>query len=362
MSESSEFLPTPTAEAPEPRGRGASFLIAVLIFIAMLATPAPYVRAEPGGTYDALGAVQDEPLVEIEKVSQYPQFPTSGQLRLLTVWEWGGPIGPLALGDALRVVIDDAIVLQKVEFLYPDPVDSGEIEKESAFQFADAESQAVAAALRQLDIPVTSRVSILNVDAKGPAAKQLKSGDQVLAIGSEPVADLEQVAKVMSAYQPGDFVSLEIIRDGKPMTREIKLGSNDEGKARIGIEIRVDFEGPMDIKVQLNNVGGPSAGLAFALAIYDKLTPGELLRGRTIALTGTIDENGKVGPIGGLHQKLASAARAGARLMLIPAANCASVEGDVPPELRVVPVATLADAVAALETKDPTSLPSCPLN
>lgn len=348
-------------QAPRRKtGAGPSFLIAVLLLIGMLATPVPYVRNEPGGTYDALGKVDELPLVEIAKDPEYPQYPTRGQLRLLTVWEWGGPLGPLALGDALRVLFDDAIMLQRVEFLYPDPVDSSELEKESSFQFADAESQAVAAALRALDIPVTSLVSILNVDAKGPAAKVLKPADELLAISGEPVASLDDVAKVMSAYQPGDQVALQLRRAGKQIERTVKLGKSEAGKARIGIEIRMDFEGPMDIKVQLNNVGGPSAGLAFALAIYDKLTPGELLRGRVVALTGTIDENGKVGAIGGLHQKLAAAARAGARLMLIPTDNCDNLEGDVPPELRVVPVGTLAEAVAALEATEPSTLPSCP--
>lgn len=358
----SQDLETAWNEPPARRrpATGPSFLIAVLLLIGMLATPVPYVRNEPGGTYDALGAVDGQPLVEIAKTSTYPQYPTTGELRLLTVWEWGGPLGPLALGDAMRVLFDDAIMLQKVDFIYPDPVDSSELEKESAFQFADAESQAVAAALRALDIPVTSLVSILNVDAKGPAAEALKSGDELLAIGGERVANLDDVSKVMAAYKPGETAVLRLLRAGKEIERSVKLGKNSDGKARIGIEIRMDFEGPMDIKVQLNNVGGPSAGLAFALAIYDKLTPGELLRSRTVALTGTIDENGKVGPIGGLHQKFAAAARAGARIMLIPLDNCDNIEGDVPPELRVVPVSTLGEAVAALESEDPTTLPTCP--
>lgn len=359
MSEDLETVWNQPAARRRPAS-GPSFLIAVLLLIGMLATPVPYVRNEPGGTYDALGAVDEQPLVEIAKTDAYPQYPTSGELRLLTVWEWGGPLGPLALGDAMRVLFDDSIMLQKVDFIYPDPVDSSELEKESAFQFADAESQAVAAALRALEIPVTSLVSILNVDAEGPAARVLKSGDQLLAIDGERVADLDDVSRVMAAYKAGDTVSLRLSRGGKEIERSLKLGKNSAGQARIGIEIRVDFEGPMDIKVQLNNVGGPSAGLAFALAIYDKLTPGELLRGRTVALTGTIDENGRVGAIGGLHQKFAAAARSGARIMLIPFDNCDNIEGDVPPELRVVPVSTLSEAVAALQAEDPTTLPSCP--
>jgi PDZ domain-containing protein len=137
-----------------------------------------------------------------------------------------------------------------------------------------------------------------------------------------------------------------------------------EGAVVLGINVQSDYEFPFDVEIQLDKVGGPSAGMMFALGIIDKLTPGSIQGGEDVAGTGTINQAGTVGPIGGIRQKLFGAERAGAEWFLAPADNCAEVAGHVPDGLTVVAVETLDDALTALETirtgTDTDTLPGCP--
>jgi PDZ domain-containing protein len=135
-----------------------------------------------------------------------------------------------------------------------------------------------------------------------------------------------------------------------------------EGKAVVGILLRTEFVFPTKVSINAGDVGGPSAGMMFSLAIYDKLTPGSLTGGLNIAGTGTINSAGAVGPIGGIQQKLVGAKRGGAVWFLAPADNCNEVVGHVPEGLKVVKVATFTqarDAVMAIAAKNTKSLPTC---
>lgn len=131
----------------------------------------------------------------------------------------------------------------------------------------------------------------------------------------------------------------------------------------LGITLMTDYEFPFDVTIQLDNVGGPSAGMMFALGIIDTLTPGELNGGKEVAGTGTIDAEGTVGPIGGIRQKLYGARDAGADYFLAPEANCDEVVGHVPDGLQVIRTATLDESLAALdviaEDGDVDALPTC---
>ncbi|MFM8254102.1 MAG: S16 family serine protease [Actinomycetota bacterium] len=126
----------------------------------------------------------------------------------------------------------------------------------------------------------------------------------------------------------------------------------------IGVLISEDYNLPFSIKVNLKNIGGPSAGLIFSLAVIEKLTKEDLVRSRNIAGTGTITPGGKVGPIGGVEEKLIGAARAGVTLFLAPAENCPDIR-HIPKGLQVVPVENLTEAIAALRERDRERLPMC---
>jgi PDZ domain-containing protein len=132
---------------------------------------------------------------------------------------------------------------------------------------------------------------------------------------------------------------------------------------RLGITITDSYDFPISVKLKLQDVGGPSGGMMFALGIIDKLTPGSLTGGLSVAGTGEIDGNGNVYPIGGIQQKMFGAVDAGATWFLAPADNCDEVVGHIPEGLHVTKVATLSDSLAALKaiSADPetTSLPQC---
>lgn len=140
------------------------------------------------------------------------------------------------------------------------------------------------------------------------------------------------------------------------------MKSPEGDRAVVGIQAGTDHVFPFTIDIKLDDVGGPSAGLMFALGIVDKLTPESLTDGKFIAGTGTIDEKGEVGPIGGIEMKLVGARDAGARYFLTPADNCEAAAADTPAGLTLIKVDTIDDAtkaLAKLRGGDTASLPAC---
>lgn len=335
-----------------------SYLIFLGLLLGFGLQEIPYVRSQPGSTYDSFSQIDGVDLVEIEATTDYPVYEPNGELRILTVNSWGGPTGPLVVGDALRSIWDRAITIEPVEFLYPEPTDSETEQEEGQFQFSSSGNTALAVALTALKIPVESHLTIYNVNPDGPAAGILRPGDELLSLGGTAIPTFEVLTEFMKTRKPGEKLQVEILRAGESKTLEVKLMGDDAGNARIGIYLFTEFEGPMDITVHLENVGGPSAGLAFTLAIFDKLSKGNLLGGKNVAVTGTINLDNTVGAIGGLYQKMAAATRDGAELMLIPAANCVDAQTGVPADLKVVPVNTFLEAVAIL-SGEVKKLPSC---
>jgi Lon-like protease len=186
------------------------------------------------------------------------------------------------------------------------------------------------------------------------------------------------VAELVTKHKPGQDVVFTVVpakeqaaaeKAHTTATRTEKVTittatSHDDGgkRAIVGISAGTDHTFPFTIDIKLADVGGPSAGLMFALGIYDKLTPGSLTGGEFVAGTGTIDDDGKVGPIGGIEMKTVGARDRGARFFLTPAENCAAAAKDTPSGLRLVKVSTIDDAVSALEDireGDTSALPKC---
>jgi PDZ domain-containing protein len=211
------------------------------------------------------------------------------------------------------------------------------------------------------------------VTEDGAAAGVLETGDVIESVNGVAVDGIEEL-KAELAANGADSPATLVVRSaddpetGEPsddarsieVTPRLAPGSTDPV---IGIGVSYGYEFPFDVVIQLNDVGGPSAGMMFALGIIDKLTPGELNGGENIAGTGTIDDAGTVGPIGGIRQKLFGARDAGADWFLAPATNCGEVVGHVPDGIRVFAVATLDEAMTAVETiadgGDTSALPTC---
>jgi PDZ domain-containing protein len=179
--------------------------------------------------------------------------------------------------------------------------------------------------------------------------------DRIESIGGMRTPDVDAVFDAVGEVEPGEDVVVEVRRKGA--SRRVTLTAapypGDKGRALIGIFPGIGYDFPFEVSVGIDEgIGGPSAGLVFALAVYDALTPGGLTGGTDVAGTGTIDDKGKVGPIGGIQQKILGARRDGATLFLVPPDNCdaalsAPVDDD---EITLVPTATLGDAIDVVQS------------
>jgi PDZ domain-containing protein len=195
------------------------------------------------------------------------------------------------------------------------------------------------------------KVIVNRVLPDAPAQGQLQPGDVIVSVNGRAVSGAEQVREALGDTRPGQVVEISYQRSAATSTAQITLGSRDDRESGfLGIEPANQPDVPFDITISLADVGGPSAGLMFALAIVDKLTPGELNGGRFVAGTGEITSDGQVGPIGGIPFKMTAAREAGATVFLVPADNCLEAKQRAPEGLRLVKVETLTDAVQALES------------
>jgi PDZ domain-containing protein len=323
----------------------AGFLVVLLSAVAAL-LPVPYVALEAGPVTNTLGSVGKTPLIRVDGRETYP---VSGNLDLTTVHVLGGPGSQLGLVTALRGWLDDGIAIVPEDTVYPPGETAEEAEKESAAEMRDSQENATTAALRELGIPVEITSFVLDVPEGSPSSGQLETGDELVAIDGTPVAGGTQLRELITGHDPGDEVQVTFRRDGAEQTETITTDRAEDGRAIVGITTRDEADYPFTVEIKLEDVGGPSAGLMFALGIVDKLTPGSLTDGAHIAGTGTIDDTGHVGAIGGITQKMLGAKRAGATVFLAPAGNCDEAKETVPDGLRLVKARTLSSAVSSLE-------------
>jgi PDZ domain-containing protein len=323
----------------------AGFLTVLLAATAAL-LPVPYVALQPGPTTNTLGKVGDTELIRIEGRRTYPD---RGHLDLVTVSVLGGPRQRLDLVTALKGWLDDSVAVVPETTVYPAGESAEEAEKQSAAEMSDSQENATTAALRELGIPVESKVVIEAFSPGSPSKGKLEKGDQLVSVNGKDVVGGASLRDAVTGLKPGDEVRLVVLRDGKQVTTTVTTAAApDDGRAIIGVTTRDHAEYPFTVEISLKDVGGPSAGLMFALGIVDKLTPGSLTGGAFIAGTGTIDDAGHVGAIGGIAQKMVGARRKGATVFLSPASNCAQARKAVPDGLRLVKVRRLSDAVDAL--------------
>jgi len=215
--------------------------------------------------------------------------------------------------------------------------------------FRNSESKAETAALRYLGYPTKAVVD--NVFADGAANGKLVAGDQLLTVDGRDTSTAQQVVDLLEGTRPGQTV-LVGFRRGDTAVQEVMIdlraGSNPN-RGYLGIELTDQPDVDFDITISLPDVGGPSAGLMFALSIVDKLTPGPLAGNTFIAGTGEIQPTGEVGSIGGIPFKMIRAREEGATVFLVPADNCAEAAARAPEGLQLVRVESLAGAVSALD-------------
>ncbi|MFC1412054.1 PDZ domain-containing protein [Streptacidiphilus sp. N1-12] len=350
--------------------RSATMLASTILLIALVCAVAlikvPYAEMSPGPTYNTLGSQNGKKVITITGRATYP---TTGNLNMTTV-EVTSADYELNLVEAFTGWLrhDDAVIPHGN--LYPDNQTEQQSEQQNAEDFTASQDSAKAAALKQLGIPVGSAVVVSAVVANSPSVGKLHAGDVITAVDGTPVSTPEQVAPLVTKHTPGQDVVFTIEppkKDGTPSgTRQqvtVTTAKNpDTGKAMVGIQPGTEHTFPFTIDINLGDVGGPSAGLMFSLGIVDKLQSTNLTGGKFVAGTGTIDDNGKVGPIGGISMKIIAARRAGAEYFFTPSDNCAEAAADTPKGLRLVKVDTLAQAVtdlAAIRADKAAALPVC---
>lgn len=234
------------------------------------------------------------------------------------------------------------------EDIYPPDKSEQEVEQEVRKSFATSEVNAEVAALGYLHRPV--KVMIGGVGDKSPAVGLLAPGDQLLAIDGRPIESVAAVYEPLRETRPGQQVTIRVLRAGAPREVTVTLGSRPDGpQGFLDVTPTGELINPDEIMIGLIDVGGPSAGLIFALAVVDKLTPGELTGGRFVAGTGEISQTGDIGPIGGIPFKMMAARAAGATVFLVPAKNCEEALSNAPEGLQLVKVGTLGEAVSGLD-------------
>jgi Lon-like protease len=340
--------------------RSLTLAIAGLATVAAIAVavlfPVPYVILTPGPTLNTLGDSSGKPLIAI---TGHPTYPTTGHLNMVTISYEGGPGVTLNVFQALRAWLDPSEAVVPESELFPPGQSAQQTQAQDTEQMASSQQLATAAALTQLHISYQTQVEVFSTVAGYPASKVLKVGDVIEAVDGKPVTGETSLSSMITAYPVGTTLQIEVLRAGKTLTVPV-ASKTSGGAAVIGVQVQQQYKFPFNVNITVGDIGGPSAGMMFALGIIDKLTTDNLTNGKFIAGTGEITASGQVQPIGGIQQKMVGARDAGATVFLAPAGNCADTAGAVPAGLRVVKVATLSQAVSDLEAlKAGKPVPSC---
>lgn len=338
-------------EATAPR-RWGRYLWPILVFVVVLSganLTVPYFALSPGG------ATPVNPLVAVPMDRAHP---AQGRFLLTTVSLLGEP----TLLQVLMGWLDPDVDVFPEERILGDQTPA-QFRQANADSIDDSKDVAIAVALRRLGLPVNIAGAGAIVEAiflpQSSAAALLRPGDVIVAAGGVPVSVVEDVQVTVSARQPGELLPLDVVGpDGATRSVEVGLVPCPEGvecpagaTAVMGVGLRTkdqQFEWPFEVSIESQDIGGPSAGLAFALTVIDLLSPGELTGGQTIAITGEIDLLGNVGPIGGVGQKAAAVTDLGVKFFLVPEANAAEAREHAGADLTIVPVTDLESALTAL--------------
>lgn len=324
-------------------------VLASLVVVALLVAPfihVPYVIVSPGNATPL-----DDTVVQVHGASTYEH---DGELLYLTVtvsnrdpnlYRWlFAKLDPDTEVSKRQTVIGCA--------------GYEESNRLAVSAMDQSQETAKAVALQRLGYTVATDagpVLIVDVICGGPSQGRLELGDQIVAIDGQPVNSAEDVRPPIVAHRPGDTAVFTVMRDDERLDVKVRLG----GRKDANTDARVPFAGiytqqqvrhqlPVTVDIDTQRVSGPSAGLAFTLAIIDQLSPGNLTGGKNVAVTGAILEDGSVGIVGGVKQKAVTARRAGAKLMIVPRDEVADARSRAG-GMKVVGVDTIDDALRALE-------------
>lgn len=321
---------------------GIVLLVALIVGASQL--PTQYAAMGPGVTFNTLG--KDTDGKQVVDVAGRSTNKTNGNLNMTTVSE----LDHLDILSAIRgwLSSDEAVVPREV--LFPPDKTSKQIQQQDAQDFVQSQDSALSAALTYLHYP--NKVVVVGFADKSPAKGALPLGAAIEQVNGHPIKDLNALEAVMAQIQPGTPVRVTYQSGRKTGVATVKTttpAKKGQKGAAFGISVAYQPYAPFNVTFNLKDIGGPSAGLMFALGLLDKIGKVDLTGGKFIAGTGTIDPNGTVGPIGGIPLKMIGARRAGATIFLVPKDNCAEAKAHHPSGLRLVKVNSLSGAVNALK-------------
>ncbi|WP_051259321.1 PDZ domain-containing protein [Schaalia suimastitidis] len=358
-----------------PKRRIATGIIAwsgvVAIGLALTLIPVPFVVESPGPTVDVGGSLGGNPILDISGTDPqtgdaltldplHEAGDASGQIRLVTVSESGGPGHSLSTVELFLKWLDSRNTIHRYSDIYGPDVTSDDVTAAGQAQMSNAQSASTVAALEELGWDVPATIKVVGVVEGSHAVGKLMEGDVLVSI-TTPDGTVHQVDspsvpfRVMKSVAPESQLNVTVVRNGETVTVDVTSigtvgadGQPEEG-SKLGLYLEPEATLPIEVGIELENIMGPSAGMVFALGIIDRLTAGDMTGGQVIAGTGTLTFDGEVGAIGGIKQKMWGAVRDGATWFLAPQDNCSDVVGNVPEGLRVVSVGTLSEARAAVD-------------
>jgi PDZ domain-containing protein len=327
----------------------------VALFLLALTLPVPYVVLSPGPTFNTLGS--DDSGAQIIVIKGKAANHTTGHLNMTTVDVSTHTLTAFQALDGW-LLKDQVVVPRSSEF--PPGQSQQQVDQQNKQDFTQSQDSATAAASCELGYP--KRFGVQTVVGGSPAQGKLQPGDILQSLNGQAISGDPQLRMLLAKLSPGTQVSISVLRAGTPTTLALKLGSAaGRSGGVIGIDVGTVCAAPFTVDLGLGNqIGGPSAGMMFALGIIDEVGPYNLTDGAFIAGTGTIDPTGAVGAIGGIQLKMIAARKAGATVFLAPAGNCSDVRGATPKGLSVIKVATLHEAVQdLLALQKGQSVPRC---
>ena len=331
-----------------------SFILVVALIAAVFLVPVNAVIEAPGPTWNVLdnGSSSDQ---DVLKVSGTETYPTEGALRMTTVSVSGCPGYPVTTADLIAAWFSaDKRIVDRDE-VCPQDQSAEQVEETGKAQMTASQDSAVIAALVETGKAGAMHLTVTEVTEQ-QTSTEIQAGDVLETITPEggqttTLASFSQLRELMTTIPEGTRVTLGVRRGDQKASAALTTIAPQEGTtgSLLGLSLKISVDSPVEATFGLSDVGGPSAGMMFALGVVDEITPGSLTGGKDISGTGTIDMTGQVGPIGGIQQKMAGARESGSTFFLAPASNCNEVKGHEPKDMQVFAVNTLHEAVAATE-------------
>ena len=332
--------------------------MAVITLGSMAALPTGYVIERPGQVFNVMGEISGQKVISSADVAVYE---SDSRFDITTVSLLGNRESTPSWVQVLWAWADPEQIVLPLDEVYPPSLTTAEIRAESSAQMEVSQQDAIAAALSELGYEIPRTLYVASVIADAPSSGILVAGDFVVSAGGSDVVSFDEL-KGQIQLSEGQPMIIEVIRDSQPLSLEITPEKRETDWV-IGAMVGYTYGFPVDIQLQLGDVGGPSGGLMFTLGILDALSEGSMAAGYHVSGTGTINAAGEVGPIGGVGLKMIAAKNSGADLFLVPQGNCEEAIGQIPDGLSVVTVRDLSDALDAIDAlREGKQLPSVSCN